>query len=111
MKLSSSTWITLAVITAVVVGIYWFTRRRPSASAPSSLLGFRNLESFQNADTTAASEDLKNNPEVCKMMKNVLTTVTAQLATERIQGNPAQLQLLTMTKKGIEDQLAKAGCA
>jgi hypothetical protein len=108
MKLSSSTLITIGVITAVVVGIYFYTRRRPTRPS-SSLLGFRNLESFQNAGTVA--EDLKNNPEVCKMMKNVLATVDGQLATERVQGNPAQLQLLTLTKKGIEDQLSKTGCA
>jgi hypothetical protein len=73
-------------------------------------LGHRALEPFQNADASVP-EDLKRNPEVCQMMKNVLATVDTQLATERVQGNPAQLQLLTMTKKGIEDQLSKMQCA
>lgn len=101
MALSSSTWITIVVIGVVAIGIYWNSCRSRS---PFS----KGLEAFQNATGT---EELVGNAEVCKMMKNLLTTVSGNLTNAQVQNNPAQIQLLEVSKRSIEAQIANLKCA
>lgn len=106
MALSSSTWITIVVVSLVAAGIYWNSRR----SRKSQGLFPKSMEPFQNATGTGA-EELVGNPEVCKMMKNLLTTVSGNLTNAQARNNPAQIQLLEVSKRSIEAQIANLKCA
>jgi hypothetical protein len=112
--LSKAAWIAIATGLILLVGILAYATLFPRS----------RREAFQDAGaaTTATATEgkqlqqlpvdlLKNSAaDTCKMLKNLYVAIQTQLADAKVKEFPDQVQLLSVTKASLEQQIQQNGC-
>lgn len=94
----------------LVLGVILYPRKRE---------GFQTATATTTASTASTAPfvatqppaNLVGNPEACRMFKSLLDSVNSQLTRADELNYPGQKELLTSTKKSLEEQIAVLQCA
>ena len=110
----SSPYVALGILVAVIAVAYFFyPRKREGFQATESTTltpSPTQVASLMAQGLEATPPELIGNPDACKMVKNVLDTVTKQLEAARQTNMTTQIGLLEVSKDSLEKQLSKLKC-
>lgn len=104
----SSPYVALGILIVVIAVAYFFYPRKREGF--QTVTTSPQIASIMAQNSAATPPELIGNPDACRMIQNILKTVTTQLETAKQTNMTTQISLLQVSKDSLEKQIVSLKC-